>query len=113
VENEGERVYGQQDNKLRWCAFAQQSVSTLANSQNRMLRQMVVDVGGDPDNFGSRGERAAFIIQRERPLSVVREEDESEMLGGSFRSGVASTAAGNNFWGVGQWQGGEGGEAVR
>jgi hypothetical protein len=66
---------------------------------------MVVDVGGNPGNFSSRIEMAAYIIDQEQPLSVVREADESEMLGGTLQLGAGPTAAGDNFWGVGRWQG--------
>ena len=67
---------------------------------------MVVDVGGNPDNFSSRGDMVAYVIDQEQPLSVVHEADESEMLGEMLRSGEGPRAAGSNFWGAGRWQDG-------
>jgi hypothetical protein len=103
---ECERVYERQaDGTLRWFAFVQQAVRTLAGSGNRDLPRMVNDVGGSLDDFGSREEMAAFVVRRERPLRVIRHEDEREIFGGSFDPWRGPTTAGN-FWGVGLLQGG-------
>ncbi|KAI4956208.1 hypothetical protein J4E91_000419 [Alternaria rosae] len=99
-KGDGMRVYmPQPDGRLRWAAFQQRAPSTVASSLR--LKKMVEDVGGNPANFRSRMAMAKYVIAREAPFGVFREEDEGEIFSGRslvYRGQPAS----ENFWGVGQ-----------
>jgi hypothetical protein len=98
---DGKRVYAKQpDGKYRWAVFEQQARSTLA-AQPR-LERMVREVGGDPADFGSRLAMADYILAREAPLGVVREEDEAEIFSGSFPVHLGQPASGLS-WGFGHF----------
>ncbi|EOA81500.1 hypothetical protein ACJQWK_10518 [Exserohilum turcicum] len=103
---ERERVYQRQpDGTYRWVAFAQCSRATLAGSATKNLEQIVRDVGGNPATFKSRSDMADFVLARERPLGVVRKEDEAEIFCGSFPVNLGPPAS-ECYWGVGQWENG-------
>jgi hypothetical protein len=102
---DGERAYIVQDGTYRWASLCQKAVNTLVGeeSKNESLPQMVGDVGGDPANFRSKKAMARFVLDRERPLRVLREEDRKEIFSGSFPVDLGRPAAGC-YWGVGRWQ---------
>jgi hypothetical protein len=87
------------DGSLRWAVFEQQARSTLAAQSQ--LDQMVVAVGGDPASFRTRVAKADYVLDREAPIDVVREEDEEEMFSVSFPVHLGQPASGF-FWGVGR-----------
>ena len=101
---DGERVYMKQPNgTLRWAVFKQQARGTLAARAH--LNQMVEAVGGDPATFRNRLAQADYVLAREEPTGVVREEDSGEMF--SLWSPVhLGQPASNFFWGTGQFASG-------
>ncbi|CAN9279843.1 unnamed protein product [Alternaria alternata] len=101
---DGERVYMKQPNgTLRWAVLKQQARGTLAARAH--LNQMVEAVGGDPATFRNRLAKADYVLAREAPTGVVREEDSGEMF--SLWSPVhLGQPASNFFWGTGQFASG-------
>jgi hypothetical protein len=101
----GERAYLLQDGTYRWASLCQKAVNTLVGEESKTesLPQMVLDVGGDPADFRSRKAMARFVLYREQPLRVLREEDRNEIFNGSFPVDLGRPAAGC-YWGVGLWQ---------
>ncbi|KAL1796855.1 hypothetical protein ACET3X_005395 [Alternaria dauci] len=100
----GERVYMKQsDGTYFWAVFKQQARTTLAAKAN--LDQMVVAVGGNPASFRTRLAKADYVLAREAPIDVVREEDEEEMFWLSFPIYLGQPAS-NLFWGVGRLEDG-------
>ena len=75
---ERERVYIKRaDGTLMWLALKQISLSRV-KAKKQALIGMVMDVGGNPRDFRDQDEMARFLLDRERPLDVVREIDAGE-----------------------------------